>query len=606
VPTRVLVISASMGAGHDGAARQLAARLSGAGHHAEVRDFLDSGPLRIGRALRRGYQLELKHLPSAYEATYRLWSRLPWLCPLVTCLVTALTRRRVLRWIRRFNADVVVSTYPLATLCLGRLRKSRRLAIPTVNFITDFGVHPLWVHPGIDLNLAVHDQPATMAAQRTNKAVVACGPVVSDAFDATALPDRQQARAALGLRPSDCAILVVAGSWGVGGVESTWQAITRDGRFTPVVVCGRDERLRRAVAALADAAEGHSVVLGWTDDMPGLMSGCDALVENAGGLTSFEAMRAALPVVSFQPIAGHGRENTARMHAAGVSRLADNPDELVAALRTLSVPGPERAAQVAAGRALFRRAADSLTLEAAADVEPVPRRRRPAAYVGRAAAAVITVAALAWAGLTSGVDMAAAAAGAGVAHPPSGAGNAAFVGVRLNTEELASRPVQLDLQRLDLSAVVDRLTAHAAPQAVRAIAALGVSVASGGRGDWTPVAGHDSDPSLWARAEEDARAGRYLTQLTGAPVTVLVPGRRVNAWDLIDCGHAHSSLVVPDHMIDARRAAPTLAPLHLRARRIYLINGLDATPAQLTAVLERLGAGLVEAGLVAVPLSDLT
>jgi UDP-N-acetylglucosamine:LPS N-acetylglucosamine transferase len=601
----VLVISASMGAGHDGAARQLAARLDRAGHDSEVRDFLDSGPLRIGRALRRGYQFELQHAPFAYEATYRLWYRLPWLCPLVSWLVTALTRRRVLRWIRQFEASVVVSTYPLATLCLGRLRKARRLAIPTVNFITDFGVHPLWVHPGIDLNLAVHDEPARMVVQRTGKAAVACGPAVSDSFNPGALPSRQQARAALGLRPSDRAVLVVAGSWGVGGVESTWQAISRDGRFTPVVVCGRDERLRLAVAALAEAGAGKSVVLGWTEDMPALMSGCDALVENAGGLTSFEAMRAGLPVVSFQPIAGHGRENTTRMHAAGVSRLATSPDGLVAALRTLTTAGPERAAQVAAGQAIFRQGADLLTLEAAASVEPVPLPRRPAVYVGRAVAAMVALAGLAWIGLTSGVEMAAAAAGAGVAHPPAGATNSVFVGVRLNAQELASRPVQSDLQRLDLSAVVDRVTARTEPQAVRTIAALGVGVASGGQGDWTTAAGHDSDPSLWGRAEQDARAGRYLAQLTGAPVTLLVPGRRVNAWDLIDCGNAHSSLVMPDHIIDARRAAPSLSPLRLRARRIYLINGLDATPAQLNAVIARLGAGLARAGLVAVPLNDL-
>ena len=73
--------------------------------------------------------------------------------------------------------------------------------------------------------------------------------------------------------------------------------------------------------------------------MPALMSGCDALVENAGGLTSFEAMRAGLPVVSFQPIAGHGRENTAHMDAAGVSRLATSPEELIKALASLTVAG---------------------------------------------------------------------------------------------------------------------------------------------------------------------------------------------------------------------------------------------------------------------------
>jgi UDP-N-acetylglucosamine:LPS N-acetylglucosamine transferase len=362
----VLVISASMGAGHDGAARELAARLASSGHSVQVRDFLNSGPFRIGSLVRRGYQLELRHLPSLYEATYRLWYRLPWLCPAVAWLVTALSRRRVLRWVSDARASVVISTYPLATLCLGRLRATRRLSVPTVNFITDFGVHPLWIHAGIDLNLTVHEGPAQAASQSTGRAALACGPVVSSAFEPDHLPDRQRARLALGLAPPERAVLVVAGSWGVGGVEATWRAISQDGQFIPVVVCGRDERLRRLVAAMALRTDRRSIVLGWTDDMPALMSGCDALVENAGGLTALEAMRAGLPVVSFQPIPGHGRENTARMHAAGVSRLVATPDELLDALREVTSPGGCRSAQIAAGRALFQTAADLRTRAAAA------------------------------------------------------------------------------------------------------------------------------------------------------------------------------------------------------------------------------------------------
>jgi UDP-N-acetylglucosamine:LPS N-acetylglucosamine transferase len=593
-----------MGAGHDGAARELAARLRAEGHHAEIRDFLDSGPLRVGSALRSGYEFELKHLPSAYEATYRLWYRVPWLCPVVAWLVTGLTRRRVLRWVRESGADVVVSTYPLATLCLGRLRSTRRLSIPAVNFITDFGVHPLWVHRGIDLNLAVHDGPAEMAARRTGRPSVACGPVVSEAFAPDALPDRDETRAGLGLTPSARAILVVAGSWGVGGVEATWRAITQDGRFTPVVVCGRDERLRREVAALAERSGGRSVVIGWTDAMPALMAGCDALVENAGGLTSLEAMRAGLPVVSFQPIAGHGRENTDRMAEAGVSYLAASSDDLIEALGTLTTAGPARAAQIAAGQAMFRAGADRLTLAAAATIEPVRVRRQPAVYVARTAAALLGVAALAWTGLTSGVEVAAAAAGAGVAHAPAGATTVAYVGVRLNALELANRAVAQDLQRLHLTAVIDRATAMSEPQAVRDLAASGVNVASGGQGDVNGT-GHESDPMLWTRARGDARAGQALEQLIGTPVTVFVPGRRVNAWDLIECSDTHSSVVVPDHVVNALRAATDVTPLHLSARHIYLINGLDATTAQLSAVLGRLGAGLQLAHLSAVPLDSL-
>jgi UDP-N-acetylglucosamine:LPS N-acetylglucosamine transferase len=593
-----------MGAGHDGAARELADRLTSAGHQAEVRDFLDSGPFRLGAVLRRGYEFELKHVPSAYEATYRLWYRAPWLCPVVAWLVTALTRRRVLRWIRESEAEVVVSTYPLATLCLGRLRATRRLGIPTVNFITDFGVHPLWVHRGIDVNLAVHDGPAAMAARRTGRPAVACGPIVAEAFEPAALPPREVARQALGLRTAERAVLVVAGSWGVGGLHATWRALTGDGHFTPVVVCGRDERLRQEVTALAAGAPGNSVIIGWTDEMPALMAACDALVENAGGLTSLEALRAGLPVVSFQPIAGHGRENTARMAEAGVSRLARDASELNEALRVLTSTGPARRAQVEAGRAMFRDAADRLTLEAAS-APLVWRRRHPAAYVGRVAASLVVAAALVWTALTTGVEVAAASVGAGVAHPGAGATMVAYVGVRLNESELGDRTIASELRRMNLTAIVDSSTALSEPQAVRALASQGVNVASGGRGNPPGSSSHDDDAMLWTRAHSDADAGQLLEQLTGVPVTVVVPGRRVNAWDLIECGKAHSSLVVPDHVINADNPELQAVPIHVTDRRIYLINGLEATPAQLGLILDRFAVGLSLAHLSAVPLDDL-
>lgn len=381
----MLIVSASMGAGHDGAARVLAGRLRAAGHHAEVRDLLDAGPLRIGAALRGGYELELRHAPGAYDATYRMWHRVPWLCPAVAWLVTALTRRRVLGWVRQSGADVVVSTYPLATLCLGRLRRLGRLPVPAVNLITDFGVHPLWVHRGIDLHLAVHDGPAAAAAARTGRPAVACGPLVDDRF-ATAPASRQLGRAHLGLGPSERAVLVVAGSWGVGDVEGTIDAVAAGG-FTPVVVCGRDGELQRRVRARVDAAGCRAVVLGWTDRMPELVAACDALVENAGGLTGFEAMRAGLPVVSYHPIAGHGRDNTAAMDAAGVSTLAADRAGLVTALDALTRPGPRRDAQVAAASAMFRADAAELVLGAEAIDRP-----RAAGRAARLAAAVAAVA----------------------------------------------------------------------------------------------------------------------------------------------------------------------------------------------------------------------
>lgn len=598
---RVLIVSASMGAGHDGAARSLAEQLRAEGHVVDVRDFLRSGPLRIGSALRSGYEFELRHAPSAYDATYRFWYRVPWLCPFVAWLVTLLTRRRLLRWVEDFRPTAVVSTYPLSTLCLGRLRRTGRLRVPAVNFVTDFGVHPLWVHRGVDLNLTIHDEPALVAARRTGRPAEACGPAVSSRFDPDHLPARAEARDRFGLSDDQRAVLIVAGSWGVGNVGDTFESIARDGRFLPVVVCGRDERLRRHIETLALSHPSPSLVIGWTDEMPALMAACDALVENAGGLTSLEAMRAGLPVVSFDPIAGHGKENTAAMNQVGVARLAGDPAALVEALADLTAAGPERDRQVARASAMFRRSPARAVVDlAAAGVEPVSAARRRARRAARVGVAGVATGATVWAGLTTGVAMA-TEAGAGVAHPGVGAAAVAYIGVRLDPYELATPAVSEELRRMGATAVVDEATAEADPAAVRALVGDGVSVANGGLGH---LPGTDVDGiAPWDRAAGDARAVTHLSDLIDAPVTEMVPGRRLTAWDLVECRRQHVSLVVPNHVLHA--SAPADQPIRIDPGHIYVVSGMGASPEQLTTFLSRLEASLAADQLAAAPLTTL-
>lgn len=588
-----------MGAGHDGAARTLAEQLRADGHVVEVKDFLQSGPLRIGSALRMGYEFELRHVPSAYDATYRLWYRVPWLCPAVAWLVTSLTHRRILRWVAQIDPSVVVSTYPLSTLCLGRLRRTGKLGVPAVNFITDFGVHPLWVHKGVDVNLTIHGLPAEVAEHRTGKRTVFTGPAVSSRFDPDRLPGRDEARTRFGIEPGQRAVLVVAGSWGVGNLADTWRAIASDGRFLPVVVCGRDERLRHQVAGMVERTGYESLVLGWTDDMPALMAACDALVENAGGLTSLEAMRVGLPVVSFDPIAGHGVENTTAMNAAGVARLAADPADLTAILAAVTEPGPARADQIARASAMFRSVPADTVIEVAGQPVAVPSTaRRRAGLAVRAALATVVVVALSWTGLTTGVAIA-TDAGEGVAHPGAVAQPVAYVGVRLTAAELSDPSIDAELRTMDVTAVVDDATAQAAAPEVRTLVAEGVSVDNGGIGRRD----RHLDGLPWDQASSDVRAGRQISQLIDEPITQAVPGRQLTAWDLVDFSDAHTTLVVPNHILHVGTAAA--ADIRPEARDIYLVDGEGATPQQLASFLQRFQSSLGAAQLRAVPLDLL-
>jgi len=76
------------------------------------------------------------------------------------------------------------------------------------------------------------------------------------------------------------------------------------------------------------------IALGWVDDMPALMRGCDLVVQNAGGLSSLEARASGLPVISYRCLPGHGSANAEALHQAGWASWVHEPYELSEAVRT--------------------------------------------------------------------------------------------------------------------------------------------------------------------------------------------------------------------------------------------------------------------------------
>lgn len=63
------------------------------------------------------------------------------------------------------GADVVVSTYPLASQTLGRLRQSGQLAVPAVTYLTDPAAPRLWCHVAVDEHLTVTQATADDGAR---------------------------------------------------------------------------------------------------------------------------------------------------------------------------------------------------------------------------------------------------------------------------------------------------------------------------------------------------------------------------------------------------------------------------------------------------------
>lgn len=570
-----------MGAGHDGAAAELCDRLEAAGIETERVDFLDAAPVS-GWAIKSVYEAWLRWTPWAYEATYGVWFSFPALRNVLVAVLTFVFGRRLRRWAAEAQASVVVSTYPLASVVLGRLRQRRfrPLQARAATFVTDFATHPLWLHSGIDLHLCVHEITRQAILADVGGEAIATGPMVADRFRKH-LPTRDHARRQLGIPMDATAVLVVAGSWGVGELESTFDTLAGSGKYFPIVACGSNERLRRRLSA-----RGKGLVLGWTDQMPALMAASDALVQNAGGLTSMEAFAAGLPVVTHNPIPGHGTQNAIYMEQAGVAPYARTSQELLSVLEELL-----GAAQLRIARARSMFVADP-SLEVARLLDgavPLPLPRRVSAWQ-RAAVASVT-ATVAWSGLNAAAG-AATALGLGTAHPVTGS-PAAYIAVRMGSQALADPQIGRTLAADQVAAVVEGDLAATDPGGVAQLAARGATIIDGG---W----GNSSGLHLLGQSTL-ARSSAALEHALGYPCNILAPDQPLNGVDVAIAGIEHIQVLDPITAIPPSGPIPVLLPGHIYVLNIETLPAPQAQAriADVLASLHREGLQLGDVGSLA-------
>jgi len=194
------VISASDGAGHDGATPVLAAQLHRYGFPVTCLDLTDVFPWRLGRLLRGTYRGLLTRLPWLYDWLLAIACRFTGAAPVTRALLSPI-RPRMRRSLPAGTA-AVVSTYPIASRLLGPLRRSGRLPVPVITYLPDFAVHPIWVSPGVDVYCAAHDISSTMSAAVPNWTPPWLTAMRAEPAKATRLPTQRRAVGALAARCS--------------------------------------------------------------------------------------------------------------------------------------------------------------------------------------------------------------------------------------------------------------------------------------------------------------------------------------------------------------------------------------------------------------------
>jgi processive 1,2-diacylglycerol beta-glucosyltransferase len=213
--------------------------------------------------------------------------------------------------IKAFRPDIVVCTHFLPTrlvsLMLTRGVLEARLAVVT----TDYDFQGLWLSSPFNHFFVARDETrAYMAAigvpaDRVTVSGIPVRPGLGDQVDREAVLRRYD------LRPDLPILLISAGAAGGGYTQAIVQQTSRiRNDFQAVVVCGRNEQLKRQIEGLVAFHRDRYRVLGYTNDMADLMRTATLFVGKPGGLSSSECMAAGLPMVLIHPIPGQEVRNS--------------------------------------------------------------------------------------------------------------------------------------------------------------------------------------------------------------------------------------------------------------------------------------------------------
>lgn len=343
---RVLVLSASAGAGHLRAAEAIekALRIRGLASEVQNLDVLRYTN-NVFRHLYSKAYIDLVN--KAPEVLGWLYDHLdvPGRNEKVRLAFDRLNTVPFINFLNKFQPDVAICTHYLPSEIISWLKSEKKVNILNAVVVTDLDVHAMW--------LCRYSEQYFVALEETKFHLLALGvpeskvtvsgipidPVFAEAKDSRAMRRKH------GLDEDRFTILVSAGGFGVGPVEHIIEALSGLTRSAQVVVvCGRNEELRarltRVVPRFTRTPGVEFQLLGFTTEMDELMAASDLFVGKPGGLTTSEALAKGMPMVVINPIPGQEERNSDHLLEEGIAIRCNNLPALAYKIdRLIDEPG---------------------------------------------------------------------------------------------------------------------------------------------------------------------------------------------------------------------------------------------------------------------------
>src|SRR5205809_2130940 len=252
---RVLLLSASSGAGHVRAAQALEKAFASRGDCAvEHVDVIQHVSRVFQRVYDKAYISMVRRAPELMGVLYDRTDR-PWEKMRRRLFVDRLNTQPMIRMLKRVQPDLCIATHFLPAEIIAWLIAKRKLRARHAIAVTDYDVHAMWLCRTVDrYYLAIDEAAEYLARVGVPREKLRVTGIPIDPLFATPM-NRSDARKQLGLDEDATVILISAGGYGIGPLEQLVKDLLALQRpWQIAAIAGKSEKTRKRLEELAKEA----------------------------------------------------------------------------------------------------------------------------------------------------------------------------------------------------------------------------------------------------------------------------------------------------------------------------------------------------------------
>lgn len=346
--TKILILYASLGAGHFNAAKALVAAFSSFPNQVEVLsyDALEYASPIYRTSIIQIYKQLSERIPTLYKAIYEGTDVENLEASLDNNLSVARLELpffgKLEDLVTESNPDVIISVQQIPSRIIQLLKQQNSLSTPHYVVVTDAIAHSSWLNQEINGYFLPSEIGMNMLIQRGAD---------PDLLHVTGIPiklevlepkTKAEARIRLEIPLEDPVITLFGGGLNQQRVKIiVTDLLASPNPATLIFTAGRSEALLDALEDFTDSEQVKLIKLGSIDYVDDLIVASDIIITKAGGLITSEILARGVPMIIIDPIPGQEEQNADVISASGAGIQVRLP-EMVAQAVTYLFDYPER------------------------------------------------------------------------------------------------------------------------------------------------------------------------------------------------------------------------------------------------------------------------